>query len=159
MEATRPELKWYQRVGRIAGEIISNLPHGNQLLGLYEVVGRPLLNPLFEQFGGIKAPTRRQLFGSEAVRFSNSMLLTSALRDPLWNLAFPFAGKQVQKTIRGTKAVSEGFFDVGKESIGIDLTAIKMAQAALFGPYSIEEVRQYYEDKARRLEEISDDDE
>ena len=149
-EASQPDKTMAQRAGRIMGEFFGNIPFGNNLVSQYPEFG-------FSPFG-FKLPTRRQLFGTEATRFSNSPLIAlSALRDPIFSFLLPFGGKQVNKTLRGFRAWNYGSFDFGKKPIYLEQSTQNLIKGALFGPYAINEVKQYLDEMSKRLEKIKDD--
>lgn len=125
--------------GRLAGEVLSNMPLGQTAAAMY---------PEYETtMFGHKLPTRRQLFGSEdPTRFGSGLLVAKGLQDPLWKMLPSFGGVQGKKTYQGIQAVRAGEVTNSKgkqmyplEGLGDDLRAV------IFGKYSTPRAREYFE--------------
>lgn len=117
--------------GRMAGEVLSNMPLGQTIAATYPEFG------VKDVMGsGMDLPTRKKLFGREdPTRYGSGLLVVRGLQDPLTNLALPYGGKQVSKTARGGIAVQNGgVYRNGKLLFRIDAPD-EQIRALLFGPY------------------------
>jgi hypothetical protein len=133
-----------QRLGRLIGEILSNVPGGYLAMGFYPEYGT--------KYGDYQLPTRKQFFGEETVRFGKG-LLQSGISDPLYKLIPPLGGSQAKKIIGGNKAISEGKVMHGKKAIYVSDDAINRLMANLFGPYGMREVREYFKERLQKSQE------
>jgi len=126
--------------GRQIGEILSNVPFGQTLAALYPEYGM--------QIAGKSMPSRRGLFGEgDPTRFGGGLLIAGSISDPIFKLLLPFGGVQLQKTIKGGRALLEK--EVRSKSgksrlfkVEDDITSV--FQALAFGPYSLPESREYF---------------
>lgn len=125
--------------GRVAGEILSNVPLGQSVAAAYPEYGTSV--------AGVKIPTRKQLFGREdPTRYGGGLLTTKALSDPLFKILPPFGGGQLKKTLQGVSAVSEGKSTniSGDWQYRIHPTTGNYVRAALFGKSGTPEAQAYY---------------
>jgi hypothetical protein len=128
--------------GRLAGEIISNVPMGQTVASIYPEYGGNV--------GGVKLPTRKEFFGEgDPTRFGDGGLLTKGLQDPLYKILPPFGGAQIKSSIEGLSAVNKGYSQSqsGKVQFPIDKTIPRAIQAGAFGKYSVPEAREYFDKK------------
>jgi hypothetical protein len=137
--------------GRMAGEVLSNIPLGQTLAAQYPEYGADISTPLFKA----SLPSRAEFFGDEdPTRFGGGLLVTKALTDPLYKLAAPFGGSQAKKTIEGLQAVNKGMVEKdGKMSFPVAKNTKNTIQSALFGKNSTDEARQYFDEDRRPLSE------
>lgn len=129
--------------GRLAGEVLSNLPGGQTLAATYPENG----------FGGV---SREQLFGEgDPTRFGSGVLLTKGLQDPLFKIAPPFAGNQLGKSVAGILSVAKGeeTGPKGKLKYKIAQTPRNFVQAAAFGKSAIPEAQKYYDEQGKKKPE------
>jgi hypothetical protein len=138
--------------GRFGGEVLSNVPLGQNIAGsLYPEYGFNLY--------GAKMPTRKEFFGSEdPTRYGVGILATDAIKDPLFKLLPRFGGYQAEKTIKGINAIEnrgvyennvlgEILTDRGKKRYPVAPTLPNKARALLFGPGGLPETQKYYDKK------------
>lgn len=147
IEASKPGLTPLERGGRLAGEIGSNIPFGQNLAAAYPEYGT-------EMFGQ-KLPSREKLFGDEdPTRFGGGLVATKSLTDPLRYGALPFGGNQVSKTYRGAKALVQGGLQKDdKLRFPVESTPSNVAKGLLFGPAGTKEGKEYYKKNMRPLSE------
>ncbi len=124
--------------GRVAGEVLSNLPLGQTVASAYPEFGFKV--------GDAKAPTRKQLFGrSDPTRFGAGILASKGIKDPLYSLLPSYGGSQIKKTVQGVQALKEGgSFDKGGN---LQFETGNPLKTILFGKYSTADAREYF-DKA-----------
>lgn len=144
INASEKGLSPLQRGGRIASEVLSNMPLGSSLGTLYPEYGF--------QVGDFKGPTRKELFGKDdPSRFGAGPLLAKAVQDPY--LMIPgFGGNQVKKSYGGYNAVEKGgVFTKGGDKLmfPVKKDPVTNLQELLFGPYSTQQAQQYF-DKERK---------
>jgi hypothetical protein len=91
---TEKDLKPIERVGRLGGEVLSNMPLGSTLTAtLYPEQG------VMNEF--VSLPTREKLFGrNDPTRFGSGLTVVKGIQDPLYKILPPFAGGQIKKTIQ-----------------------------------------------------------
>jgi len=126
--------------GRLAGEVLGNIPMGQTVASIYPQYGAK------DVMGtGIDVPTRKEFFGrTDPTRFSaNGILASKALTDPLYSLLPPFGGQQIKKTVQGIKAVREGGVQRGKKWIDINDLEDEV-KAVLLGPGATTGMQEYY---------------
>ncbi|MCL6479069.1 MAG: hypothetical protein K6T65_11755 [Peptococcaceae bacterium] len=133
-----------QKAGRLAGEVLSNLPFGQTIAGLYPEYGTETL------------PTRKEFFGREdPTRFGGGLLLEKGFRDP-FKLLPPFGGGQLKKTVGGIEALRRGGVytqDGSQLKYPISPDTANRLKGVLFGPSGFREAREYYEENRRPLSE------
>lgn len=150
IDAFEEDLTPLERGGRIAGEVIGNIPMGQFLGSMYPEYGTSI--------GGLDLPTRKQLFGrNDPTRFGTGLLVQKGLQDPLYKVAMPFGGAQLQKTIKGLDAInSQGVYGNKEKTklkypVSDDIT--NTIKGALFGVGALNETRPYYDQDRRPLSE------
>jgi hypothetical protein len=128
-----------QKGGRLAGEVLSNIP-----------LGQTVASALPEN-------TRKELFGREdPTRYGGGLLAVKGLQDPLYKLAAPFGGSQAKKTIQGLQALQKGGVyqknaDGEYLKYAVDKTTGNTLKGVLFGAGGFPETRQYYNENQRPL--------
>ncbi len=137
--------------GRLAGEVLSNVPLGQTAAAMYPEYGADITTPV----GNVSLPSRKELFGdSDPTRFGGGLLITKALTDPLYKLIPSFGGSQLKKTIEGVQSVNKGMVEKdGKMRFPVSKDPLNFAQSALFGKYSTPEAREYFSKDRRPLSE------
>lgn len=145
-----------QVVGRLAGEVVSNVPGGAVIGQIYPRHGKKV----DEIFGfdlpfELKLPTRQEFFGEEdPTRFGGGFLPARAMTEPTKYLIPGFGGVQLHKTAGGVKALAEGGSYKGdKLRFPIERTPANVLRAPLFGQYATSEAREYFDQERRPLSE------
>lgn len=126
--------------GRLAGEVISNIPGGQTLAAVYPEYGFKV--------GEIKYPTREQFFGKgDPMRFGGGLLVQKGLQDPLYKILPPFGGSQIKKIVEGVSAVSKGYSDTpsGRIRYPIEKNVGNYLKGALFGENSLPGAQEYFD--------------
>lgn len=135
---TAEDLSALERVGRLAGEVLSNVPGGQTLASVYP------------EYGTDKLPTREELFGDrDPNRFGEGLLIAKSAQDPLYKLAMPFGGAQLKKTVEGLKAVGkEGAYTRNGERLKypVEDNLRNRLQGTFFGPYAVPEAQKFYDE-------------
>lgn len=132
--------------GRITGEVLSNIPLGQTVAGIYPEYGGSV--------GDTKLPTRKDLFGQgDPTRFGSGLVAAQGITDPLFKLAPPFGGGQIKKTIEGVDAYNQGYSETssGRVRYPIEKNVRNAFQSAVFGQYSTPDARQYFKEKRTPL--------
>jgi polyhydroxyalkanoate synthesis regulator phasin len=125
--------------GRLAGEVLSNVPFGQSIAAAYPEYGFKV--------GDMQAPTRKDLFGKgDPTRFGSGLLAIKGLQDPLFKILPPFGGQQLERTIEGLKAVKQGFSESnsGRVQYPLESTLQNYLQAGIFGKSSTPEAKDYF---------------
>lgn len=157
IEASADDLTIPERGGRIAGEVISNIPLGSALASIYPEYG--MKSPEFIRenlpFLPDELPTRKKLFGdNDPTRFGSGPLVLSALTDPLGKALLPFGGNQLTKTAKGIAAIAQdGAYSNGKLAYPIDVNPLNAVQMLAFGPAATDQGQNYYDNDGRPLSE------
>ncbi len=134
-------------VGRLAGEVLSNVPFGQTAAQLYPEYGVKIP-------GTEETLTRKEFFGREdPTRFGGGPLFAKGLTDPLFKLLPPFGGVQAQRTIEGSKALNRGYSETktGRVRFPIEPTPRNIGQGALFGQYALPEGQTYFRENRQPL--------
>lgn len=127
--------------GRLAGEVLSNIPFGQTLASWYPEYG-------FESLGNI---SRRELMGEgDPTRFGSGLLIFKGLRDPLFKVIPGFGGSQLQKAYEGINTARD--FGIvrdkkGKKKFRIEQSPINTVREVLFGPSATPEAQEYFDRK------------
>lgn len=127
--------------GRVAGELLSNVPGGQTLASMYPEYG-------FKDLGSV---TREDLFGKgDPTRFGSGLLI-KGVQDPLFKVLPSFGGGQLKKTIQGTKAFIKGKVEnkAGKKQFDIPKTPDNLVRSVLFGKYSSPQATTYFDKQAK----------
>jgi hypothetical protein len=139
-----------QKLGRLGGEVLSNIPLGSSLA---------------EQF--MPESARMKYLGkTDPTRFGTGLMLTKGLQDPLYKLLPPMGGGQIKKSIEGLKSMQilpkdlqgnkqlvPGSYNKGKLRFPVEKTPANIAKAALFGQYSSKEAVEYFRRNGKELSE------
>jgi hypothetical protein len=117
--------------GRIAGEVLSNIPFGQTVASTL-----PMTDAQKKQYFGKADPTR----------FGGGLIVTKALKDPLYKILPPFGGGQVKKTVEGIQSIREGgSFNKGNNLQFVQgQSDLEKAQTILFGKYAGEQAQEYF---------------
>lgn len=89
--------------GRIAGEVLSNVPFGQSVAAVYPQYGFKV--------GDKQMLTRKEFFGREdPTRFGTGLagVIGGGLQDPLYKVLPPFGGQQIKRMVEGAQAIREG---------------------------------------------------
>lgn len=135
--------------GRLAGEVLSNVPGGQTAAALYPEYGMKV---------GDENVTRKELFGrKDPTRFGGGLLVASALKDPASKLLPPFGGVQAKKTYEGLKAYQAGEVTdkSGKKQFDVPSDLKTVAQSAVFGKYSTPEARASFDQQKSEFDKAS----
>ncbi|EXX85413.1 hypothetical protein BG53_08455 [Paenibacillus darwinianus] len=156
--ATMEDASVLQRGGRLAGEVISNIPLGQNLAAMYPEYGTNLY--------GVELPTRKKFFGDkDPTRFGEGLLLTKGIQDPLFKMILPFGGNQLKKSIGGADSIIRGgsFKDTvlttgfkmenPELKFGIEKRPSEVTRALLFGSPATKAGQEYYNNERRPLSE------
>lgn len=134
--------------GRLAGEVVSNIPLGQSLASMYPENG----------YGeGDWTLSREELFGKgDPTRFGSGLLVMKGLQDPLFKVLPSFGGAQIKKTIEGTKSiVNDGEYDKnGNLQFEAPKTFLGKVKAVLFGKYATTNAQNYFEAPTIKAAEI-----
>jgi len=139
---TEEDISLLERGGRVGGEVLSNVPFGQFVASVYPEFGTDI--------AGLKLPTRKQLFGrSDPTRFGVGIPATQALTDPIFSILPAFGGKQVKRTIKGTKALLEGERrdKKGKQLFPVEPTLENIIKAPLLGEFATPEAKRFQKGK------------
>lgn len=134
--------KAFKMSGRLTGEVLSNVPLGQTVAAMYPEYGFKL--------NDYQTPVRSELFGDgDPTRYGSGLLVIKGLQDPLFKVLPPYAGSQIKKSIQGIDAFIKG--DVtdaqGRKLYSVEGSIPSLAQNALFGKYSTNEARTYFDSK------------
>jgi len=140
-----------QRAGRLAGEVLSNVPAGQTIASIYPEYGTSIY--------GYELPTRKELFGrNDPTRFGVGLpgVISKGLSDPFYKILPPFGGGQIQKTIRGIRALqNQGVYTEDKTQLKypVETDTANIIRGSLFGTSAFPETREYYDQNRRPLSE------
>jgi len=147
-DALQPDQTPLQRGGRLAGEVLSNIPLGQTAAAAYPEYGM--------KAAGIELPTRKKFFGREdPTRFGGGALFVKGLQDPLYKVLPAFGGGQIKKTISGAKLLSKGYSETPSDKIRFlkPESTIGKAKSVLFGEYGTPQAREYFDKNRKPLGE------
>lgn len=133
--------------GRVAGEVLSNVPGGQTLASIYPEYGMKIP-------GTDEKLTRKEFFGEEdPTRFGAGPLFTRGLSDPLYKVVTPYAGQQLKRTIEGVGTMAKGYAEDAKKNVQfpVEQNAANWLRAPLFGKYSTTEGQKYTKEDLRAL--------
>jgi hypothetical protein len=142
------EDKSFRVFGRLAGELLGNVPLGQSVAAMYPEYGFDI--------GDKQMPTRKEFFGREdPTRFGSGLLIAKGMQDPLYKAILPWGGTQVKKTLQGIEAISrEGSYtDKGELRYPVSTDPVNAAKGVVFGPSAFRETDSYYEGNRRPLSE------
>jgi hypothetical protein len=156
--ATEEDVSILQRGGRVAGEVLSNVPFGQTMASLYPEYGTNLY--------GVDLPSRKELFGEkDPTRFGSGLLAAGAVTDPLFKFVLPFGGNQLKKATQGADALLRGgsytenvlttglTIEEPKLKFPVDANPADAARGVLFGPYATSQGQEYTRNERRPLSE------
>lgn len=134
-------------LGREAGEILANIPGGQQLAA---ITPDSAVQGITQKITG--APMDKQeIFGDSQVsgRFGTP-LIVSGLQDAVYRLLPPVGGLQLKKTYDGLKALIKGSASdsSGNPTFDVKPTAANVARALAFGSSATSEAQQYFNDRS-----------
>lgn len=138
--------------GRMAGEVLSNIPFGQSVAGMYPEYGKKNIMET-----GVDLPTREKFFGKgDPTRFGGGLVLTKGIQDPLYKLIPSFGGAQIKKTIDGIKSYIQGFKETtgGKVQFPIEKNIRNFIQGGLFGTSATKEGQEYYKNETEPLGDV-----
>ncbi|WP_199614626.1 hypothetical protein [Paenibacillus alkalitolerans] len=142
--------------GRLAGEVLSNVPFGQQLASIYP------------EYGSDTLPTRKELFGdNDPTRFGEGLLAVKGVQDPLYKVLLPFGGNQLKKSLQGISSIADkgalttnlanspfGFGNRMEEpelKYPVEQDLVNLVRQIMFGPSATPEAREYYSNDLRPL--------
>lgn len=134
-------------VGRVAGEVLSNIPGGQSIASIYPEGGVKL---------GSEQLTREELFGEgDPTRYGSGLLAIKGLQDPIFKLLTPYGGQQIKRSIEGVKSLAEGAVSnkSGQVQFPVDRNLASTLQSIAFGKYSTENARMYFKEELSPLSE------
>lgn len=150
-DAIKDDLSPVETGGRLAGEVLSNVPGGQYISGAY---------PEYGEIGGFKLPTRDKMFGDRNPRrFGTGLVLNNGVTDPLFKVLPPFGGNQLKKSLGGLetylnggsynegKGLTSGFPFQGEKNelkFPVEQNKENLVKSLLFGQYSTKEAREYF---------------
>lgn len=126
--------------GRLSGEVLSNVPLGSTIAGMYPESGMSI--------AGAQTPTREKLFGdSDPTRYGGGLLVNKGLQDPVYKLLPPFGGAEAKKIVEGVKFNMEGgsYNQNGKLQYPSGDSLGNKAQSVIFGKGATKQARDYFE--------------
>lgn len=136
-------------LGRLGGEVLSNVPLGQTAASMYPESGINLF--------GLKTPTRQELFGrADPTRYGSGLLSIKALSDPLYKILPPLGGGQAKKMIEYGQAKKDGISRnrAGTAQFDVGGTVLKDLQGFAFGKYAGEDARQFFNEDITYAESI-----
>lgn len=145
---TEEDISPLERGGRLAGEVLSNIPLGQTLAAAYPEYGMKI--------GDNQLPTRKKLFGrSDPTRFGTGPVIVKAIQEPQYKILPPFGGGQIKKTAGGISALKTGSVDDKKGNIKYPIAPdlANRTKGLLFGPGGFREAEDYYRNDRRPLSE------
>jgi hypothetical protein len=152
VDATEEGLSPIERGGRLVGEVLSNVPLGDKIAGLYPEYGENFLG-LEKVFGDL--PTREMVFGeNDPTRFGGGLTVSKGIQDPVYKLIPPLGGGQIKKTMEGVRSLVNGGYEKdGKLRFPIERTPTEIGKAIAFGPNATSAGQDYYDNERRPLSE------
>lgn len=133
-------------LGRQAGEVLANIPGGQQLAAILPDEG---IQAATKAITG--APiTKQEVFGSSNIsgRFGTPLII-SGLQDAVFRLLPPVGGLQLKKTYAGIKALLAGHAEdsKGKQTFDVPATPQNVARALFFGANATSESRKFFDER------------
>lgn len=136
--------------GRMAGEVISNVPGGQYIAsGIVPETG-------YKIPGTDENITRKELFGKgDPTRFGANPLFLGGLSDPAYKLLPSWGGQQIKRTIEGGKSLIKGYAEDAKKNIQfpVEQNIQNAVRSVLFGKYATTEGQDYTKNENRALSE------
>ncbi|HBI17144.1 MAG TPA: hypothetical protein DDY52_03275 [Candidatus Moranbacteria bacterium] len=141
--------------GRIAGEVISNIPGGQTLASMYPEYGFGVNEESFPTLSKFMNIPRKELFGEgDPTRFGTGGLpMFSAVKNPLTGVILPYGGKQLEKTYSGAKSLLNGYVEnkTGKVMTPVEATLSNTLRGLMFGKNAFGEMQDYFDNKQTPL--------
>ena len=140
--------------GRLAGEVLSNLPLGQTIATLVPEYDMEITIPGTEK-ELYTLPSRKKLFGdNDPTRYGSGILLAKAMQDPIYKLLPPLGGSQLKKTIEGATALKKGEVSKNDEiKFLVEKNPENIIKGLAFGQYAFDEAGDYYDKGRRKLTE------
>lgn len=142
--------------GRLGGEVLSNVPLGQQLASIYPEYGVDI---------GDETVTREELFGdADPTRFGTGFgggtLIGRGIQDPLFRLIPPFGGQQIKRSLDATQTLNRGYSETpsGRVRFPVDDGVRNRLQGTVFGQYALPEAQQYFDSGNSALGENQSED-
>lgn len=153
-DASQPGLSVPQRIGRVAGEVVSNIPGG-------AYVADTIVPETGLKVGG-ETLTRKELFGQQdPTRFGTDAIIVApikkagqaavkgdylgASKELIFAFLTPFGGSQIKKTLEGAETISKGGrFKNDKLYYPVERTPSNIAKSLLFGSSVTPEGKAFY---------------
>lgn len=151
------DLSPIERIGRLGGEVLSNIPLGSTMASIYPEYG-------FQLSDDVRLPSREQLFGdTDPTRFGSGLISQQAITDPAFKLLPAWGGGQLKKTYQFLKSeqmipdlnvLSQDFLEKqpipavmknDKLRFTLGKSPETLIKGALFGPYATDEGKRYIE--------------
>ena len=148
--------------GRLAGEMLSNVPLGNNIADTF----------MSNEY------TRKKFFGnSDPTRYGSGMLGVEAIKDPVSKLLPNWGGNQIKKTVEGAESLIKGnvtnkkitdslnpwnlgskAFDLEsttgeKVKYPVETTPLNILKGLTLGKYSVNEAKEYFDKERTSLSE------
>jgi len=133
--------------GRVAGEVLSNIPGGQTVASLYPEKGFKV---------GGEQIKREDLFGEgDPTRFGGGMVAMKGVQDPVFKLLTPFGGAQAKKTLEGADAVVSQRVDDqrGNLQFPVSQSLPDTLKSLAFGKYATAPARFYFDNELQSLTE------
>lgn len=130
-------------LGRQAGEILANIPFGQQLAaGIPDKTVQDVT-----KFTTGAPMSKRDIFGSSTAGRFGTPLIVSGLSDAVYRLLPRVGGVQLKKTVDGIVSMIRGHAEdsKGDKSFEIELTPQNVVRALMFGSGATSEAREYYD--------------
>lgn len=150
-DSLKEDLSAGETAGRLAGEVLSNMPGGQTVATWFPEYG----TSVDLGFGEVEIPSREKLFGdNDPTRFGSGLLTTKAFRDPLHKIVLPFGGAQVKKTKTAIETLKTGGSYTNKGDrlrTPVRQNASNAVKGVLFGEGGIKEVKEFFDSNALPL--------
>ncbi len=145
-------------IGRMAGEVISNLPLGQTGASLYPEYGYNFDEENSPISAAILNNPRKDFFGEgDPTRFGTGGLpLFSAMKNPLTRMLPSYGGRQIEKTYEGGKALLKGYTENGAGNVltPVERNIPNVMRGVLFGKNAFGEMQDYYDKDERPLSKL-----
>ena len=152
LDSFNDDLTKVETAGRLTGEVLSNIPGGQYVSGIYPESG---------EIVGLKLPRREDMFGDrDPRRFGSGLFMNNGVTDPLFKILPKFGGNQMKKALEGAEVLKDGgsykegkgvlsglpFMGEKKElNFPVERTNENIAKSLLFGGYATGEAREYFD--------------
>lgn len=149
VDASQDGLTPIQRGGRLAGELFSNVPFGQNIAKSIPEYGGNMF--------GVNVPSRKALFGkNDPTRYGSGNLILDTMastQKAAQNLVLPFGGNQVAKTVKGAQGlINKGVTDKNNNLMyPVSPSTPNSIKGLMFGPSGFTEAQNYYGKDRRAL--------